>query len=248
MSENKIAPGDPLPSDNSHNVLALKELAEKRRANNITLIGFAVTLTICLISLTWNAKIQKQASRASEVLETTRVENNDVVTNTNDFANPWVPWIDTVSPTTVHLGVARDIKFERPFRNPPHISLGLRGLDVPDMTIVLTRLGFRPGSPRLADRIRHVHVTTDVGNVSTTGFRMLVGIGLPSEPAKFLQRQLQDADLVDREVVADMRTAGMLENHDVLTSDEIWMSNFYTVIGTFQVAWIAQGEEDHAKP
>src|SRR5258708_390306 len=161
----------------------------------------------------------------------------------NDFANPWVPWIDTVSPITIHLGVARDIKFERPFRNPPHITLGLRGLDVADMTLVLARLGFKPGTPRLAERIRHVHVTTDVGNVSPTGFRMLVGIGLPTEAAQFLQRELQSADLVDREVVAGMRTAGMLQNHDVLTPDEVWMTNFYTTIGTFQVAWIAQAKE-----
>jgi hypothetical protein len=44
-----------------------------------------------------------------------------------------------------------------------------------------------------------------------------------------------------------MRTAGMLENHDKLTLDEVWMTNFYTKIGTYEVTWVAQAEEAIAK-
>jgi hypothetical protein len=43
-----------------------------------------------------------------------------------------------------------------------------------------------------------------------------------------------------------MRTAGMLQNRDGLTPDEVWMTNFYTLIGTIQVTWVAQGEENQS--
>jgi hypothetical protein len=219
----------------------------KRRANNIVLIGIGVTFLSAMISLLWNAQIQKQATRTSEVVETTRVESGDVVTNTNDFAHPWVPWIDTVSPVTIHLGVAREVVFSRPFKKPPHITLGLRGLDFPHMPTVLESLGFTPSGVRMLERLNKIHLTADDGNVSVSGFALHVGIGLPTEAAQFLQRRLQSADAVNTDVVADMRTAGMLENHDKMTPNEVWMSNFYTRIGTFQVSWIAQAEEDHTK-
>ena len=135
------------------------------------------------MSLAWNAEIQKQAKRTSEIIETARVEHDDVVTNTNDFAHPWVPWINTVSPSTIHLGVCREITFSRPFRKTPHITLGLRGLDFPDMATVLARLDFAPKGIGLADkeRIHHIHLTTEVSGVTTNGFKLLVGIGLPTE-------------------------------------------------------------------
>lgn len=246
MAKNNVAAGSPKPGDKKALDLALKDLAEKRRTNNIALVSIGVTFVIAVVSLVWNSVIQKQATHTSEVLETTRVENDDVVTNTNNFAHPWAPWIDTVSPITIHLGVGRDVAFARSFRKPPHITLALRGLDFPDMATVLTKLGFSPKGAEL-ERIHHIHITSEVSNVTANSFKLLVGIGLPTEAAKFLQRHLQSSEAVDRDIVADMRTARMLENHDKLTSDEIWMTNFYTTVGTFQVTWVAQAEEDLPK-
>lgn len=137
--------------------------------------------------------------------------------------------------------------FSRPFKKSPHITLGLRGLDFPQMPTVLKSLGFTPSGARMRDRLSNVHITADDGNVTVSGFTLLVAIGLPTEAAQFLQRRLQSADVVNENIVADMRTAGMLVNHDKMTPDEGWMSNFYTRIGTFQVSWIAQAEEDHTK-
>jgi len=110
----------------------------------------------------------------------------------------------------------------------------------------LTGLGFAPNGNEL-ERIRHIHITSEVSDVTPSSFKLRVGIGLPHEAAKFLQRRLQNPDAIDKQIVADMRTAGILENHDKLTLDEVWMTNFYTKIGTYEVTWVAQAEEAIAK-
>src|SRR5258706_119466 len=228
--------------------LALHLIAEKRRSNIVALIGIAITFIIGVASLVWNLRNQRETIRASsEVLEISRVENGDVVTNTNDFPHPWVPWIETISPTTIHLGVRRAVVFARPFRKPPHITIALRGLDFPDMATVLTQLGFTLRDARLAERLHHIHLTDDVTDVTTNAFTLMIGIGLPTEAANFLKGRLQDNDAVNQDIVADMRIALMLENRNNLTSDEVWMSNFYVMIGSFQASWIAQVEEDQHK-
>jgi len=249
MPKHKPIPADSKLSDKDSLDLALRELAEKRRSNNVALIGVALTFVISLTSLVWNARNQRDTERtSSEMLEISRVENGDVVTNTNDLLHPWVPWIDTVSEETIHLGVSREIIFTRPFRRPPHVTIGLRGLDFPDMPTVLRQLGYTTLGTGVEERIRHIHLTTDVADVTTNGFKLMIGIGLPTDAAQFLKIRLQDTATVNQKVIADMRIAGMLENHNNLTSDEVWMSNFYVRIGTFQASWIAQADESEPKP
>jgi hypothetical protein len=243
----KVPIAKPPLSDADALALAQRDLQEKRRQNNIALIGIAVTFLVALISLVWNSLIQRQASHTSDVLERTRVASGEVVTNSNDFAHVWSPWIESVSPITMSLGVGRDVRFERPFRTAPKVTLSLSALDFPDMAAALTHLGFTPREPGLQSRLRHVNVATEVTDVTPNGFRLYFGIGLPTEAAKFLESHLTSPALVDQAVVSDMRVSRMLENRPQLTPDEVWMSNFYTTIGTFTVTWIAQAEEAQTK-
>lgn len=243
----KIPPAKAAPSDEAAIALAKKELEEKRRQNNIALTGVVVTFIVAVISLGWNSLIQKQATDTSEALERTRVATGEFETLSNDFAHPWAPWTEAVSFRTMALGVRRDVSFERPFRKPPNVTLGLSALDFPDMISVLSRLGFTSKDGGMLGRLRHINVTTEVRDVTLTGFRVRIGIGLPTEAAKFLEPRLADSVLVDKSIVADMRAARMLENHEQLTSDEVWMTNFYTNIGSFVITWIAQAEEVQAK-
>jgi hypothetical protein len=57
------------------------ELLEKRRQNHISLISIVVTFCIAAFSVVWNAKLQSQATKTADALETTRVSNDEALSN-----------------------------------------------------------------------------------------------------------------------------------------------------------------------
>jgi hypothetical protein len=221
------------------------ELREKRRQNHISILSIAATFAIAMTSLLWNARIQKQATTTSDAVETSRVENDEVKSNSNanDFHNPWRQWQESVSPSTVYLGIERVVPFQRRFRSAPQVTLGMSLIDVPPMDLILFRFGFKPAEPKMSERIRHFHVVTKVADVTREHFILQLGIGLPTEAAKVLVEPLS-APLnlaVDREFIDNMRLYRELENRsDSLTPGETWLINFYRIVGTIDVTWIAQ--------
>ncbi len=228
------------------------ELIEKRRQNQISAISIAVTFVIAIVSLLWNARIQKQTAQTSNVLDMTRVENGEVISNSNggDFKNPWRQWEESVSDTTVYLGIERFVNFERHFENPPDVTLGLILIDLSPMDIVLSRLNFKPQDPIMAERVHHVHVVTQVAGVNRDHFIVQIGVGLPTEAARGLAPPLtRELDAKDGDFIEHMRRFRQLENRsDGLNPGEIWLINFYRIVGSFKVTWIAQAAEDSSVP
>jgi hypothetical protein len=228
------------------------ELIEKRRQNQISAISIAVTFVIAIVSLLWNARIQRQTAQTSNVLEMTRVENGEVISNSNgsDFKNPWRQWEESVSDTTVYLGIERFVNFDRHFENPPDVTLGLSLIDLSPMDVVLSRVNFKPQDPLMAERIHHVHVVTQVAGVNRDHFIVQIGVGLPTEAARALAPPLtRELDARDRDFIEHMRRFRQLENRsDRLNPGEIWLINFYRIVGSFKVTWIAQAAEDSSVP
>jgi hypothetical protein len=213
------------------------------------LISIAVTFAIAMVSLVWNATIQKQATQTSNVLETTRVENGEVLSNSNagDFHSPWRQWGHAVSHMTMYIGIERDVKFERPFRINPEVTLGLSLIDRAPMDLVLSRIGFQQKDPMMSERLRHIHVVSQVGGVTKDHFIVQLGVGLPTEAATVLLGSIERAvDTKANKVLLDnMRLYGQLENRvdPDLSPGEIWLINFYKTVGSFKITWIAQASE-----
>jgi H-type lectin domain len=227
-------------------LLAQKDLAEKRRQNNITLVGILVTFLAALISLLWNSRIQKETSHTSEQLQQIRLDTGEAETLINEPGHQWTSWKEVFSPGTVALGISRDVVFSQPFQKPPKVTISLKTLDFPDLASALDRLGFKTSDKATRDAIHRVAVYAEAQQVTEKGFKLCVGLSLTPTADNFLEHRLAEKPLVNAALVQDMRTAGMLERHDDLTPDEVWMINFYNYIGSFTFSWIAQTTEGQA--
>jgi hypothetical protein len=221
------------------------ELKEKRWQNIVTLIGIGLTFTGTVLSLVWNA-------HTAGIVEGARIESGNVTSNANDTAHPWIPWWWQVSQRTVGIGLKREVKFSRPFQRQPRVTVALSAMDYPNLTSVFADFGPVPQDAEWKESLRKVNITSQVDRVSNEGFELQVGIGLRTPVAERLRDQLikkPNMNTSDPGSVAVMRNFGQLQNRlDALTGDEIWMVNFYRIIGTFDVTWIAQTDEKTSKP
>jgi hypothetical protein len=105
---------------------------------------------------------------------------------------------------------------------------------------VLGDLAYRAPDEHLLARLRELHVVSFVETPTERDFVLEVGVGLPTEPGKrlssvLLQRPLSTA-LID-----DMREHRQLKG-EAPDSDERWMANFYSMVGTFGLSWTAQAK------
>ncbi|HEU4687027.1 MAG TPA: hypothetical protein VFS23_01630 [Vicinamibacterales bacterium] len=82
----------------------------------------------------------------------------------------------------------------------------------------------------------------DTDSISEKDFELRVGIGLNASAGKFLKDKLRDRGNVKADLVDQMRRFSKISgSFQTLTDDEIWMVNFYRLVGTMDVSWVAQG-------
>jgi hypothetical protein len=221
------------------------DLLEKRRQNTVSLLGIGVTFTGTVLSLLWNA-------HTARVVEGARIESGNVTSNANDTTHPWKPWWWQVSEGTVGIGVKCDVKFARAFQRQPKVTVALSAMDYPNLASVFAAFGPVPQDAEWRESLRKVNITSQVDRVSTEGFELQVGIGLRTPVANRLRDHLinkPNMDGTDPWSVAAMRNFGQLQNRvGALSADEIWMVNFYRIIGTFDVTWLAQTDEKASRP
>jgi hypothetical protein len=224
-------------------------VSDKLKAGSIL-----ATFLISLLSLALSSRTQGTVAQA----DASRVEIAELPSNSNagDQQNPWRAWQDPVSATTLYVGVRRRVEFKRPFTNIPRVGTALGVVNVYPMNERLMELGFvLPKEPPSSDpvalsyrtsdaptvrRLRDFHVVTYADGEDEKGFWLKVGVGLPTNAGEFLVSVLQKRQ-PPVGIIQGMRGYGQLRgDSDLLTPDERWLVNFYTLVGSFNVTWTAQ--------
>lgn len=228
---------------------------------NVLSIVSGLLIALCSGSGIVSLIAKNTSANAAKVVETTRVETGDVITNSNynlnskDYSNPWVQWTDPVTEKTLFVGLKRKILFEHPFDSVPHVSTSIGLMDTKPADLILAQLGYRPPDEATAQRLHDIHLVTEApaSQITPTGFTLYVGIGLPTNAAEWLENKFTafqnnknqwfstDQQLIDNMIQHDQfprdRTASNLDRN------EIWLLNFYKYVGAVRVAWIAQSRE-----
>lgn len=223
--------------------------SDKLKAGSI-----AATLVVSILSLALSTRTQGTVAQT----EMNRVETDSLPSNSNagDVQNPWRAWEEPITPTTLYVGVRRWIVFRKPFSAIPRVSVSLGVINIYPMDDRLVQLGYvRPSEPaavedvplsynsseaRIGSRLRDFHVLSFSDETDEKGFWLKVGIGLPTHPGEFLVSRLQKRE-PPVGIIDGMRRYGQLPREgDSLTADERWLTNFYTLVGSFNVSWTAQ--------
>lgn len=223
-------------------------------ADKLTAASILATFVVSILSL---ALSNRTRGAVSDVRES-RVEIDSLPSNSNagDLGNPWTSWEEPVSPTTLYIGIKRRVEFKREFAAPPRVSTALGVINLYPVADRLQELGFKPpdgGSSSepvplsyesakapVAIRLKDLHVLSFATKADARGFVLHVGIGLPTTAAEFLASVLQTRD-PPTDIVRGMLRYGQLpRGSEELTSDERWLVNFYTLVGSLNVTWTAQ--------
>lgn len=160
-------------------------------------------------------------------------------TSGSDCGLRWEPWQHNVSRITAYIGVKRRIKFRSAFQNPPKVISNLKLINLRSLDLVLKDLGYKPENENETDRLRQLHVLSNVEQVDNEGFIMIVGVGLPARAGDELARHLQK-DPPKESTIDDV--IGFASSCQQQPQDN-WMLKFYESIGTIEVSWLAQANE-----
>lgn len=207
----------------------------------VSMLGSGV---LAIASLIVSNQAQKSASRAEQTVDASRVETGWVTSNSNgrDFGHPWRKWESYPEKRTAYVGIQRNVVFTKPFKKIPRVSTAFSLIDTKPLDSVLPALGDKNIDKDTARRLHDIHVITDSGDVSENGFVVFVGIGLPTEPGEYLGHLFLTAP-PDSQLVERMEMGQLDSAHGSLDLDEAWMVNFFKIIGTINVSWIAQAPE-----
>lgn len=201
-----------------------------------------VTFLVSVLSVLVGIYAHDVSSGLATAVEADRVEADHIITNSNasDYANPWAPWEEPVTPTTIFVGIQRKVLFKQPFSTTPTVSTSFSLVDIKPTAQMLKDLGYHH---TLDDDsgVSDFHILTEADKITPTGFTLEAGIGVRMPVGQFLSAKLQQSD-VEENFVAEMLRYGQLSDRRDLTlsQDERWMTNFYRQVGTFQISWIAQ--------
>jgi hypothetical protein len=213
--------------------------------DRIKLTSVLATSAIAIASLVVSTLAQRSANRANQTVDASRVETAWVTSNSNGrgTGDAWQPWVYTPDETTVYIGLRRNIVFAKPFTKVPSVSTAFSLIDTESLDNILPGLGDKKIDKDTSARLHQIHVITDTDAVNERSFDLLVGIGMPTTPGQYLRHVLStttpDAHLVER-----MKGMGQLDaRHSNLDPAESWMVNFFNIVGTINVSWIAQASE-----
>jgi hypothetical protein len=184
------------------------------------------------------------SATAKREIASTRVESGSVESNSNgpELSTPWEPWESRITERTTMVGVQRRVRFGKSFRNAPRVITALTLINARSLEEVLRDLGHSPSESE-ARRLRQLHITASAGAPSQDGFVLYVGVGMPSEGADVLIRTLQRAPVNQADLEIHRRFSKLDPKSDTLTASERWMMNFYSLVGTVEVIWIATANE-----
>lgn len=169
-----------------------------------------------------------------------------------------------VSATTLYVGIQRRVNFKRPFDNVPRVSTGFGVINMYPVGERLLQLGFAPpdgatpsdpaalsyssAQAPVAPRLKDFHLVSFADEIDVNGFVLHVGVGLPTTAGEFLARTLQTR-VPSPDIIDGMRRYGQLANTaggaEEISKNEVWLANFYTLVGSFNMTWTAQ--QDLAK-
>jgi hypothetical protein len=211
-------------------------------ANQLKLISLLATSVLSMASLIVSGLAQRSANQANQAVNASRVETNWVTSNANAGADdPWHQWVDWPEPRTAYVGLQRKILFSKPFATLPSVSTAFSLIDTHSLDSLLAGLGGRLDTDVVSGARNEIHVITYADSVSTKGFILHVGIGLPFAAGTHLQSVLStripDAQLINR-----LKGTGQIGGN-IDHASETWMVNFFQTVGTINVSWIAQASE-----
>jgi len=206
----------------------------------VKLLASVIAAGGIMAASTITAKCTARQEVASLRVESGAVSSNNLGTGT-DFA--WQPWSERLSDRTHYVGVQGHVKFKKAFEDKPQIVTALRLINLPPLNEVLRQLGHQE-SPDKMQRLHQLHVVAWTGYEGTDGFTLYVGIGLPDGGAIALisalnARQVQNSP--DSPFEFHRQKGGLPAGQTIeqLNPDQRWVMNFYTLVGTIDVSWIA---------
>jgi hypothetical protein len=223
-------------------------------SNQLRAASLFVTILISILSFFFSTKVRDIANTVSQ----SRVELGTVPSNSNagDVANPWTIWEEPVTPATLYVGIKRRIQFKHPFSVTPRVATALYVIDLYPIAERMRKLGYVPpidmasrealslsyssDAGQITERLKDVHIVSFAVDSNENGFVLEVGVGLPTKVGEFLASQLQKQE-PPKGFVEGMRRYGQLPGaSNSLTADERWLANFYALVGTLGVTWMAQ--------
>lgn len=185
------------------------------------------------------------ANTARETVDASRVEIASTTTNLNseNSTEVWQPWFHQVSERTAYIGLKRSVRFSKPFSHIPKVTSSLSLIDVTNIATLFK--GLDAAATILKDkeiekRLADLHLVTFPEYVHETDFMLNVGLGLPMECAKVLEHHLRTRPISPIPEDEILHLLGRPTASGSLTEREKWMLNFYHVIGTLNVSWLAQ--------
>ena len=156
---------------------------------------------------------------------------------------PWEPWEGRLTERTTYVGVQRKIRFRTPFQNSPAVIPSLNVINIAPLESVCGKAGYRPSDERELLRLREIHVESFVENVTPQGFDLRAGVGLPTVCADRLIEYLQKKEVDEALLAIHRRFQTLGPNSDELGSQQKWMMNFYTEVGTLGIVWTATADQ-----
>lgn len=209
----------------------------------IAISGIAVPSIISIISLWISANTR---SKLNASLVEVGTETSDTDTN----QDPWKIWVDTPhgSTTTRYFGVKKMIKFKEPFVSTPSVSSSLSLVNTKSFNELLDQEILQ--LENLSEDEKHglqLHVVTFVEYITKEGFELQVGLGAPINIGDTIVDFLKNRDLQKNEIDDSITFNNIKSRSNTnMTSDERWMLNFYYVIGTIDITWIAQAKASNS--
>ena len=197
----------------------------------------AIPSIIAIVSLWISAKTRSK-------LNASRVEVGTETSDTNTEASSWQTWVDTPhgSTTTVYFGVKKRITFKEPFKFTPSVSSALSLVNIKSIKELLDHgiLLLQDIPEDEANRLQ-LHVVTFVESVSKEGFELQVGLGAPAGVGKAIVGLLKKRETSKHEI-DEAITFNHIKSRSFseITKDENWLLNYYYLIGTIDITWIAQ--------
>ena len=163
----------------------------------------------------------------------------------------WRPWKEFPADSTAYIGLERQVAFVRPFDSPPEVLTMFRLVNVHEATDVIdvirgkdidydSRTELQAFTAHGIDsRLRMLHIICDVRDVTKDGFKLQIGIGLPSVLAKALDKRLTlepNTELVD----SLFKSGDVTIEPSKYSESDKYMANWHEIIGTVNVAWVAK--------
>ena len=180
-----------------------------------------------------------------------RVETGRLTTNANDlnysgrsedYRDGWLPFRRPRGNGLI-IGVKRRIQFEHAFQNRPRVIAALSVINLRNFEDVLRDLGFRADSAE-TNKLRYTSASVETEGEEADGFTLLVALFFPGRTGPYLAHVL-DTLRIDPARVQEARNGENIDPQGSasVTPNDRWMLDFYYLLGTIDVAWMATAKE-----